>query len=83
MITQIELFEFPDLTLLGFCLWILMKGEVYKRKVDRPDELLASILDAAAPVKKREDQARRSKRGLRKRVAKCAEADGGIFEHLL
>jgi hypothetical protein len=83
MISEIELFESPDLTLLGFCLWILMKGEVYKRKVVRPDELLASILDVAAPVKKREDQVRRSKRDLRTRFAKCAEDDGGIFEHLL
>jgi len=60
-----------------------MKGEVYKRKVDTTDELLASVLDAAARVKKREDQVRRSKCDLRSRVAKCAEADGGIFEHLL
>jgi len=51
MITEIELFESPDLTPLGFCLWILMNGEVYKRKVDTPDELLASILDAAERVK--------------------------------
>jgi hypothetical protein len=32
-----------------------MKGEVYKREVDTPDKVLASILDAAARVKKRED----------------------------
>ena len=51
MITEIELFESPDLTPLGFCLWIFMNGEVYKRKVDTPDELLASILDAAERVK--------------------------------
>jgi len=81
MITEIELFESPDLTPLGFCLWSLTKGEVDKRKVDIPDELLASILDAAARLKKREDQVRRSKCDLRSRDAKCAEADGGIFEH--
>jgi len=28
-----------------------MKGEVYKRKVDTPDELLARTLDAAACLK--------------------------------
>jgi hypothetical protein len=83
MITEIELFESPDLTSLGFCLWILMKGEVYKRKVQAQYELLASILDAAARVKKLDDQVRRSKRDLRSRVAKCAAADSGIFEHLL
>jgi len=62
MITEIELFESPNLTPLGFCLWISMKGEVYKRKVDTTDELLTSILDSAARVNKREDQVRRSKR---------------------
>jgi hypothetical protein len=33
-----------------------MKSEVWKRKVDARDELLAGILDAAARIKKREDQ---------------------------
>jgi len=33
--------------------WI--KSEVYKRKVDTRQELLAGILDAAARIKKRED----------------------------
>jgi len=56
MIIEIELFESLDLTPLGFCLWILMKGEIYKRKADTPDEMFASILDAAARVKKRENQ---------------------------
>ena len=46
------------------------------------DELLASILDAAACIKKREDQLRRTTRDLRTRVAKCTEVDGGILEHL-
>jgi hypothetical protein len=64
-----------------FCGWI--SSEVYKRKVNTPDELLARILDAAACIKKREDQLRRTTRDLRTRVAKCTEVDGGIFEHLL
>ena len=33
-----------------------MKSEVYKRKVDTRNELLARILDAAARIKDREDQ---------------------------
>ena len=53
MVTKIELFEFPVLTPLYLCLWVWMKGEVYKRKVDARDELLARILDVAARVKKR------------------------------
>jgi hypothetical protein len=59
MVTEIELFESPDLTTLDFPLWGLMKTEVYKRKVDARDEFLARMLDAAARVKKREDQLRR------------------------
>jgi len=55
----------------------------YKWKVETPDELLARILDAAACIKKREDQLRRKTRDLRTQVAKCTEFDGGIFEHLL
>jgi hypothetical protein len=31
---ETELFEFPDLTPLDFCLWGWMKSEVYKIKVD-------------------------------------------------
>jgi len=52
--------------------------------VDTPDELLAGILgDAAARIKRREDQLRRTTRELRTRVAKCAEVDGGFLERLL
>jgi hypothetical protein len=47
------------------------------------DELFASILDAAAGTKKREDQLRRTTRDLHTRAAKCVEGDGGICGHLL
>jgi hypothetical protein len=60
-----------------------MKTAVYKRKVDTRDELLARILDAAACIKTREDQLRRTTRDLRTRVAKCTEVDGWICEHLM
>ena len=83
MVTEIELFESPALTLLDFCLWGWMKSEVNKIKVDTADELLASILDAAGSIEKREDQLRRTARDLRTPVAKCSEVDGGIFENLL
>ena len=56
-----------------------MKSEVYKRKVDTSDELLARILVAAARIKKREDQLRRTTRDLRTRFARCIEVDGGIL----
>jgi len=60
-----------------------MKTGGYKRKVDTPDELLACILDAAARIRKSEDQLRRTTRDLPTRFPKCTEVDGGIFEHLL
>jgi hypothetical protein len=60
MVTEIELFESPDLNPVDFCLWYWMKSEVYKREVDTRDELLAliRILNAVARIKKREDQLR-------------------------
>ena len=60
-----------------------MKGEVYKRKVNTLDELLVRILDAAARIKKPEDQPRRTTHDLHTPVARCTEVDGGIFENLL
>jgi hypothetical protein len=83
MAIEIELFEFPSLTPLDFDLLGWMKGQVYRRKVYTQDELLARIFDAAARIKKREDQLRRRRRRFRTRVAKFTEVDGGIFEHLL
>jgi hypothetical protein len=70
-------------TPLAFCLWGCTKCEVYKKKVDTRDELLARILVAAAGMNKRENQRRRATRDLRTRVATCTEVDGGIFEPLL
>jgi hypothetical protein len=52
----------------------------YISKAETPDELLARILDAAACIKKREDQLRRKTRDFRTQVAKCTEDDGGMFE---
>jgi hypothetical protein len=83
IVTETELFEYPDLTALDFCLCGCMKSDVYRRKVDTWYELLARILDAAACTKKHADQFRRTTRDLRTRVAQCTEVDGGIFEHLL
>jgi uncharacterized protein (UPF0147 family) len=60
-----------------------MKSEVYKRKVDTPDELLSRNVDAAASMKKREDQLKRTTRDLRTRAANCIEVKGDIFENVL
>jgi hypothetical protein len=54
MVTEIQLFESDaNCSLLEFCLWKWMKGEIYKRNVDTRGELLAGILDAT--VSMRED----------------------------
>jgi hypothetical protein len=41
-----------------------MNSEVYKTKVDRPDELLAGILGVAGCIKKRGDKLRRTARDI-------------------
>ena len=79
MVTEIELFESRDQTPFDSCLWVWMKSEVYKRKVDKRDEFLAHILDAAASIKKHDDRLRRSARDLRTRVAGYTEVERGFF----
>jgi len=61
-----------------------MKSEVYKEKVNTRDELVARIMNSAALIKQeRKDDLRIATRTVAKRVGKCIEVDGGIFEHLL
>ena len=61
-----------------------MKSEVYKEKVNTRDELVARIMNSAALIKQeRQDDLRRATRTIAKRVEKCIEGDGGIFEHFL
>jgi len=61
-----------------------MRSEVYKEKVNTRDESVARIMNSAAVIKQeRQDDLRRAKRTVAKRVEKCIEVDGGIFEHLL
>ena len=79
MVRETELFESPDVTPLDIYLRGWMNSEVYKSKVDTLDELLAHILDAAASIKKRDDQLRRTAGDLRTRVAKCTEVDGVVL----
>ena len=71
----------PDLTPLTFCLWGLMKSEVYRKNVDTGDELPVNILDVIACIKERQDALRRTTLHVFRRVAKCIDVDGGIFEH--
>jgi hypothetical protein len=61
-----------------------MKGEVYKEKLNTRDELVARIVHSAALIKQeRQDDFRTATRTVAKRVQKCIEVDGVIFEHLL
>jgi hypothetical protein len=61
-----------------------MKCEVYREKVNTRDELVARVMNGAALTKQeRQDDLRKTKRTIAKRVEKCIEVDGGIFEHLL
>ena len=80
---KIELFEFGAYSYRFLSVgW--MKSEVYKEKVNTRDELVARIINSAALIKQeRRDDLRRATLTVAKRVEKCTEVDGGIFEHLL
>ena len=59
-----------------------MKSEVYKEKVNAGDELVARLMNSAALImQERQDDLRRATRTIAKRVEKCIEVVGGIFEH--
>jgi len=53
MVTEIELFESPDLTPLDFSLWGWMKSGIYK--TNARGDLLVRILCAAARILKSEN----------------------------
>jgi len=80
---EIQLFEFSAYR-LDFCVWGWIKSEVYKEKVNTRDELVARIMNCAAVIKQeRQDDLKRATRTVAKRVEKCTEVDGEIFELLL
>jgi hypothetical protein len=58
--------------------------KVYKEKVNTRDELVARIMNSATLIKQEsQDDFRRATPPIAKRVEKCIEVDGRIFEHLL
>ena len=80
---KIQLFEIVAYR-SDFCLWGWLKSEVYKGNVNTRDELVARIMNSASVIKQEhQDDLRRATRTIAKRVEKCTEVDGGIFEHLL
>jgi len=61
-----------------------MKSEVYKEILNTRDELVTRILNSAVLTnQERQDDVRRGTRNIAKRVEKCIEVDGGIFEHII
>jgi hypothetical protein len=59
------------------------KGSL-QRKGKHRDELVARIINSAALLKQeRQDDLSNAVRTIVKRVEKCIEVDGWIFEHLL
>jgi hypothetical protein len=80
---EIQLFEFGACR-SHFFLWGCTKIEVNKGKVNTRDEFVARIMNSAALIKQeRQDDPRRATCTVAKRVEKCIEVDGWIFEHLL
>jgi hypothetical protein len=61
-----------------------MKSEVNKEKVNRRDELVARVMKSADLIKQEhQDDLRRATCTIAKRVEKCIEVNGGIFERLI
>jgi len=80
---KIQLFEVGEYR-LDFCLCGWMKSEFYKEKVNTRGKLVVRIMNSAVFIRQeRQDDLRRAARTIAKRVEKCTEVDGGIFEHLL
>jgi len=73
----------PYCALLNFCLWVWMKSEVHKTKVDTRDKLCDQIMDDIDSINKSYDALRRATRHVLARVAKCMAVDGGILDNVL
>jgi hypothetical protein len=83
MDVKIHLFEFGEYG-SDFCLWGWMKSKVYIEKVNTREELVFRIMKSADLInQERQDDLRRPRPTIAKRVEKCIEVNGGIFEHLL
>jgi hypothetical protein len=58
------------------------KRSLQKKKVNTRDEMVARIMNSVALLQQeRQDDLRRVTRTVVKRVKKCTEVDGWIFEH--
>lgn len=73
----------PDLSPLDYCLWGWMKDNVYKKKVNSREELVARIMDTAEQIKRSPEKLRNATKAVHKRASRCIDNDGLIFEHVL
>lgn len=69
----------PDLTCLDFFLWGMMKDRVYQDRPDNPEIMKQRIRDVCASITPVELD--RVHRNFIKRLGKCLDNNGGIFEH--
>jgi hypothetical protein len=60
-----------------------MNDIFYQRKAQTREELLARIMHAATETRDNSVKLRRATWTIHKRVDKCIEAEGGIFENVL
>lgn len=71
----------PDMTPLDFYLWGHVKNEVYKTRYATVDELQNAITMVIRNIDGR--TILKATRSVQKRLMKCVEQEGNIFEHVL
>lgn len=71
----------PDLTMLDFYLWGVLQHQVHLEETNSIDELIDTVVQKSLEVT--EETLIRVQRNLIKRLKKCIEVNGELFEHLL
>lgn len=71
----------PDMSVLDYFLWGVLKGRIYKTRSANIEELRNNIINAFRGIRRRDIA--RAVSGLRKRAELCLETNGAQFEHLL
>jgi hypothetical protein len=82
MVTEIELFDSPELTPLDVGVWGWMKSEGYKREVGT-HETNCSHFASCCPQKETWRSTQTNNTRSSHKTWKCIEVGGGIFENLL
>ena len=71
----------PDLSVLDFFLWGMVKNKVYRRTYQTIDELRGSVLECFNAIDRR--SIRKATNSVLKRCNVCITNNGRVFEHLL